>query len=96
MRRRSRVDPVDATAIFLRRLATPSRWVDLQQEFGKNTAALSELFCHALELFYTKFGSTLRNWPDSLISLRAANYARCVIENDLLRQMSSVLFMALP
>jgi hypothetical protein len=80
MRRRYRVDPVEATAIFLRRLATPSRWVDLQQEFGKHTAALSELFYHALELFYTKFGSTLRNWPENLISLRAANYVRCVFE----------------
>jgi hypothetical protein len=35
MRRRYRVDPVEATAILLRRLATPSRWVDLQTEFWK-------------------------------------------------------------
>jgi hypothetical protein len=78
MRRRYHIDPVEATAIFLRRLATPSRWVDLQPEFGKHTAALSELFCHAIELFYTK--STLRNWPDSLMSLRAEYYARCFFE----------------
>jgi hypothetical protein len=49
--RRYRVDLVEATAIFLRRMATPSRWVDLQPEFGKHTAALSELFYNALELF---------------------------------------------
>jgi hypothetical protein len=96
MRRRYLVDPVEATAIFLRRLATPSCWVDLQQEFGKHTAALSELFYHALELFYKMFGSTLRNWPESLISLRAANYARCVLKKDLLCQMLSVLLIALP
>jgi hypothetical protein len=56
MRRRYRVDPVEATAIFLRRLATPSRWVDLQQEFGKHTAALSKLFYHALDLFKQSLG----------------------------------------
>jgi hypothetical protein len=66
-----RVDPVEATAIFLRGLATPSRWVDLQPEFGKHTAAFSELSYHALELFYTKFGYVLRNWPEDLISLCA-------------------------
>jgi hypothetical protein len=45
------VDPVDATAIMRRRLATVSRWVDVEPEFGKHHSALSEIFYHALELF---------------------------------------------
>jgi hypothetical protein len=44
------VDPVKATAIILRRLATASRWVDVESEFGKHRSALSEIFYHALEL----------------------------------------------
>jgi hypothetical protein len=45
-------DPLESTAIKLRRLATPSRWIDVQIEFGKHRSALSEIFYHALELFY--------------------------------------------
>jgi hypothetical protein len=54
-RRRYRIDPVEATAIFLRRLATVSRWVDVQDEFGKHSACLTEIFYHTIELFYSKF-----------------------------------------
>jgi hypothetical protein len=50
-RRRSRIDPMEATSIFLRRLSTVARWVDVQEEFGKHTACLTEIFYHTLELF---------------------------------------------
>jgi hypothetical protein len=43
-RRRSCIDPVEATAIMLRRMATASRWVDVQFEFGKHSACLTEIF----------------------------------------------------
>jgi hypothetical protein len=72
------VDPVEATAITLRRLVTASRWVDVESEFGKHRSALSEIFYHALELFYSEFGSVLETWPDSLVTLRAREYAKCV------------------
>jgi hypothetical protein len=65
------VDPVEATAIMLRRLATASRWVDVESEFGKHRSAVSETIYHALELFYSEFGRALETWPESLVKLRA-------------------------
>jgi hypothetical protein len=49
------VDPMESTAIMLRRLATPSRWIDVQIEFSKHRSALSKIFYHVLELFYGEF-----------------------------------------
>jgi hypothetical protein len=77
-RRRYCVDSVEATAILLRRLSSPSRWVDLQAEFGKHSACLKEIFYHTLELFYAKFGSVIQTWPARLVQRRAAYYAGCV------------------
>jgi hypothetical protein len=51
------IDPMESTAIMLRRLATPSWWIDVQIEFGKHRSALSEIFYHTLEIFYGEFGS---------------------------------------
>jgi hypothetical protein len=79
-RRRYHVDSVEATAIFLRRLSSPSRWVDLQAEFGKHSACLTELFYHTLELFYSKFGPVIQTWPERLVQRRAANYQLCTQE----------------
>jgi hypothetical protein len=53
------VDPLESTAIMLRRLSTPSRWIGAQNECGKRRSALSEIFYHALELFNGEFGSAL-------------------------------------
>jgi hypothetical protein len=72
------VDPVEATAIMLRQLATASRWVDVEPEFGEHRSALSEIFYHALELFYSEFGSSLETWPESLVTLRAREYEKSV------------------
>jgi hypothetical protein len=74
------VDPMESTAIMLRRLATPSRWIDVQIEFGKHRSALSEIFYHALELFYGEFGSALMNWPHGLVESRARDYAKAVFD----------------
>jgi nuclease HARBI1 len=78
LKKRYRIDPVEATAIMLRRLSTANRLVDLQLEFGKHRSDLSEIFYHALELFYCDFGSNLETWKQSLVSLRARTYAKCV------------------
>jgi DDE superfamily endonuclease len=74
------VDPMESTAIMLRRLATPSWWIDVQIEFGKHRSALSEIFHHTLELFYGEFGSYLTNWPHGLVDSRARDYAKAVFE----------------
>eukprot|EP00171_Calliarthron_tuberculosum_P001206 IDg1206t1 len=37
-------DPLTGTCILLRRLAFPSRWVDLEEMFGMHSSALSEVF----------------------------------------------------
>jgi hypothetical protein len=67
------VDPVEATAIMLRRLATASRWVDVESEFGHHRSALSEIFYHALELFYSEVRSALGTWPESVVTLRSGS-----------------------
>jgi hypothetical protein len=72
------VDHVEATAIMLRQLATASRWVYVEPEFGKHRSALFEIFYHALELFYSEFGSSLETWPESLVTLRARGHAKSV------------------
>jgi hypothetical protein len=79
-RRRYRIDPVEATAIMLRRMATASRWVDVQVEFGKHSACLTEIFYHTLELFYLKFGERIMMWPQNIIAKRASYYSNCVHE----------------
>jgi hypothetical protein len=72
------VDPVESTAIMLRRLATASRRVDVESECGEHRSALPEMFYHALQLFYCEFGSSLETWPISLVTLRAREYAKSV------------------
>jgi hypothetical protein len=60
-RRRYCIDPVEATDIMLRRMATDSRWVDVQFEFEKYRACLTEIFYHTLELFHSSFKMFLSN-----------------------------------
>jgi hypothetical protein len=79
-RRRYYIDQLEATSIMLRRLATPCRWVDLHEEFGKHSSALTEIFYHALELFYSKFSPLVHVWPENIVRERAAYYAKCVTE----------------
>jgi hypothetical protein len=68
------VDPLESTAIMLRRLAKPSRWIDVQIVFGNHRSALSEILYHALELFYGEFGSALTNWPHGLVETTQRHY----------------------
>jgi hypothetical protein len=67
LRKRCVIDPVEATAITLRRLSTANKLIDLQPEFGKQRSALSEIFYHALKIFYCDFGSALETWQQSLV-----------------------------
>jgi hypothetical protein len=77
-RRRYCIDPVEATAIMLRRMATASHCVDVQFEFGKHSACLTDIFYHTLELFHSKFGERIMTWRHNRIEKRASYYAKCV------------------
>jgi hypothetical protein len=79
-RRRYRIDPMEATAIFLRRLSTVARWVDVQEEFGKHTACLTEIFYHTLELFHSKFSPLVTMWRLGILQERAEYYSKVISE----------------
>jgi hypothetical protein len=70
LRARDTVDPIEATAIKLRRLSTPSRLADVQGEFGKHSSALTEIFYHTLELLYENLSSAIQDSPEVLIQKR--------------------------
>lgn len=48
-RNRYAVNPVLSTCILLRRLASPARWRDLEEMFGKHASQLSEIFWESVE-----------------------------------------------
>jgi hypothetical protein len=73
-RRRYRIDPIEETALILRSLSTVSRWVDLQEEFGKYSACLNETFYHPLELFQSKFSPLVTTLPRGILQDRAEYY----------------------
>ena len=79
-RRRYRIDPMEATALLLRRLSTVSRCVDLQEEFGKHSACLNETFYHTLELFHSKFSPLVTTWPHEILKDRAEYYSKVISE----------------
>jgi DDE superfamily endonuclease len=59
-------------------MATASRWVDVQFEFGNHSACLTEIFYHTLDLFHSKFGERIMRWPHNKIKKRASYYSKCV------------------
>jgi hypothetical protein len=77
-RRRYCIYPVEATAIMLRRKVTAPRLVEVQFEFGKHSACLTEIFYHTLELFHSKFGERIMTWPHNIIEKRASYYSMCL------------------
>jgi hypothetical protein len=62
-KKRCHTDPEEATANFLRILGSPSHWVDLQLEFGKQIAALTEILYHTLKLFPFTLGTNFKPVP---------------------------------
>jgi hypothetical protein len=71
---------METTAILLRRLSTVSRWVDLQEEFGKHSACLTEIFYHTLELFHSKFSPLVTTWHLAILQERAEYYSKVISE----------------
>jgi hypothetical protein len=79
-RRRYCIDPVDETVIMLRKMVTASRRADVQFEFGKHSACLTEIVYHTLELFHSKVGERIMTWPHTVIEKRASYYSKGVHE----------------
>lgn len=74
-RNRYRCDPLLSTCVLLRRLASPARWEDIAEDFGKFPAQLSEIFWEALENMIRVRGHLILNWRSDLMERRAAMYA---------------------
>jgi len=74
-RSRYKCPPMTATCIFLRRMASPCRWVDLECVFGMHTSALSEVFWEVAETFYGKRKHLLTQFRSDLMYDRAELYA---------------------
>jgi DDE superfamily endonuclease len=79
-RRRYYIDQLEETSIVQRRVATPCRWVEVHEEFGKHSSALTEILYHALELFHSKFSPLVHVWRENIVRERAAYYRKCVTE----------------
>ena len=82
-RRRYLVDPILALCVMLRRLSTPSRWKDIEIEFGKHTSYLDEMFYFTVQKFYGSFSHLIRNINSSLWISRAPLYAAAISEKGL-------------
>lgn len=82
-RNRYSVSPVLAACIFMRRMASPCRWRDLELQFGKHSSQLSEIFWEAVEAF---LGSRLplltSNLSTRYIEEKAELFAAVVAEKS--------------
>lgn len=76
-------DPLMATCIVLRRLATPARWCDLELLFGKHGPQLSIIFREALGIFMRENGNLLDSAiPATFMSDRASRYASSILTRN--------------
>lgn len=74
-----KADPLMATCIVLRRMATADRWCDLELLFGKHAPQLSELCREALKTFMDKSGDLVTApIPSSFMAHHAQRYASAV------------------
>lgn len=71
-------DPLTATCVLLRRLATPCRLKDLEEEFGLRFSALSEIFWEVCESLHEGKGELVTKFRKDLMTERASYYAECV------------------
>lgn len=78
LRRRYNVPSVECLAIVLRRLASPCRWTDVEELFGRTVSSLSEIFHETVEHVAEKWGPVLTSWRGDLMAERAAVYAGAV------------------
>lgn len=77
-RNRYTCDPMTATCILLRRLATPIRLFELEDEFGAHSSKISEIFWEVAKKFYTERKALVTTLRMDLICERAEEYAECI------------------
>lgn len=70
----------EAFCVLTRRLSTPCRWRDLEEEFGRSSSALCEIFYETLERYYTQCKELLCKYHSDFISSRAMFYAEKIYE----------------
>ena len=63
----------------MRRLASHTRWSDLELVFGKSYSALSEIFWETVKNFVQKMEGLLEFRPELMIS-RASYYAQAIYD----------------
>lgn len=80
-RNRYTCDALLATCVVLRRLASPARWEDLAEEFGRFPSQLCEIFWECLEGMIERRGHLILNWREDLMHSRAPDYAEHINEN---------------
>ena len=72
-------NPLLATCIVLRRFAGPCRWIDLEEQFGKHSSQLSEIFWESLERFIETRGDLMTGEICSeFVAERAQLYSEAV------------------
>lgn len=81
-RNRYKCTAILATCVVLRRLASPARWEDLSEEFGKFPAQLSEIFWESLERMLSVRSHLILTWRQDSMSSRASMYAAHIHEHS--------------
>jgi hypothetical protein len=78
-RNRYRVDPVFASCVVLRRLASHSRWMELR-EFYRHHLQLSEIFREVMEHIRDTRFNLIQEFRDDLVQLKGDHYAERITE----------------
>jgi len=81
-RSRYRCDPITASCIVLRRLASPCRWADLEYVFGMHSSHLSEIFWEVLETFYASRHTLITSFRSDLIQGNRASILAELVCNE--------------
>ena len=76
-----RCGALTAICIFVRRLATPCRWSDLEEKFGMHSSALSEIFREVAHCFYDGKRHLIMNFRHDLLRSRASLYSQSIIDS---------------
>lgn len=69
------ITPVECLCIVLRRLASPARWFDLEELFGRSSSALCSIFFSTVGMILDRWGFLLSEWRTSFMRERAELYS---------------------
>jgi len=79
-RKRLAVDPVECFCVVLRRLASPCRWYDMEELFGRHAPASCVIFYATLEVLMHRWDPLLSEWRVDFLRERAALYSTRIEE----------------